>query len=180
MGHSPSPPTYNLITHKASRRMTSRSTFLLDERRRGVAVAAAADLAAAGSSGEGGWLDAAVLLPYNGADDLADGVASLAADKLAYSVASLAAAGSPDPDVDSPDLAAAGSSGEGGWLDVAVLLPHDGADDLADGVASLAADELAGSVASLAAAGSPDRAVAATTRWLSLDVAVFFPPRRRR
>lgn len=31
MGHSPSPPTYNLITHKASRRMTSRSTFLLDE-----------------------------------------------------------------------------------------------------------------------------------------------------
>uniref|UniRef100_A0A0E0FKI2 Uncharacterized protein n=1 Tax=Oryza nivara TaxID=4536 RepID=A0A0E0FKI2_ORYNI len=46
--------------------------------------------------------------------------------------------------------------------------PHDGA------------DELAGSVASLAAAGSPDRAVAATTRWLSLDVAVFFPPRRRR
>uniref|UniRef100_A0A0E0CKP3 Uncharacterized protein n=1 Tax=Oryza meridionalis TaxID=40149 RepID=A0A0E0CKP3_9ORYZ len=56
-----------------------------------------------GGSGRG--LDAAVLLPPDGAKELADGVASLAEGELAYGLASLAAAGSPDPAAGSPDLA---------------------------------------------------------------------------
>uniref|UniRef100_A0A0E0BWZ1 Uncharacterized protein n=1 Tax=Oryza meridionalis TaxID=40149 RepID=A0A0E0BWZ1_9ORYZ len=95
--------------------------------RRGAAVAAV------GSSGEGGWLDAAVLLPLRrcarriwrrwpqrGGGSLTPPSSSThdGADELADGVASLAAAGSPDPAVGSSDdgkaagadLAAAGSS----------------------------------------------------------------------